>query len=109
VVANNVSSLLQVGVLIVKTSLHLQRIELSNIVGNNQSRGDVTDPPLVDASAQKVVSSWTVGPDLPDQQCGNVWIGENEIASVSVGGDINVYDKRQGNEPAMILYVRYTR
>lgn len=51
-----------------------------------------------------MVTSWTVGKDIPDQQCGNAWINENEIASLSLRGDINVFDKRTGDAASRILY-----
>ncbi|KAG8832221.1 WD40 repeat-like protein [Serendipita sp. 399] len=58
---------------------------------------------LFDAATQKVVNSWTIGSGLLDQQCGNTWVGEHEIASLSLNGNINVIDKRSG-EIARVLY-----
>lgn len=59
---------------------------------------------LFDASTQKAVSSWNVGAGIQDQQCGNAWVGENEIASLSLNGDINVFDKRTEGKAARVLY-----
>ncbi|PVF98501.1 putative actin interacting protein 1 [Serendipita vermifera] len=59
---------------------------------------------IFDAASQKLVSSWTVGTDLSDQQCGNTWMGEHEIVSLSLGGDMNIFDSRSGGKPVRILY-----
>lgn len=64
------------------------------------------DCQIVDATQQKEVGSWTVGPDILDQQCGIDWIGENEIVSLSLNGTLNVFDKRKGGEAARVLHVR---
>ncbi|KAG8768763.1 WD40 repeat-like protein, partial [Serendipita sp. 397] len=58
---------------------------------------------LFDATTQKEVSCWTIGSDIADQQCGNTWMGEHEIASLSLNGNINMIDKRSG-EIARVLY-----
>lgn len=49
-----------------------------------------------DAAASKVVASWTVGNGISDQQAGNTWLGEHEIASLSLNGDVNIFDTRSG-------------
>ena len=51
------------------------------------------------------MSSWTVGADIQDQQCGNAWMGEHEITSLSLNGNINVFDKRVEGKASRVLYV----
>ena len=39
------------------------------------------------------------------QQVGNTWTAGDHIVSLSVSGDLNVFDKRVDDKPARILYV----
>ena len=61
-----------------------------------------------DVEKQMVTQSWTVGDGVEHQQVGNAWSsGPNEeIVSLSFGGNLNVLDKRTGDRPAKILYGR---
>jgi len=59
---------------------------------------------LWDVEARKVVTTWTVGSGVAFQQVGNTWTGGDAIVSVSVSGDLNVFDKRVGDKPASVLY-----
>ncbi|BEI85281.1 hypothetical protein CcaverHIS002_0506820 [Cutaneotrichosporon cavernicola] len=49
-----------------------------------------------DAAAAQVKQAWSVGADVEAQQNGVVWANPNTIASVSLGGTINVFDVREG-------------
>ncbi|KIJ61836.1 hypothetical protein HYDPIDRAFT_95700 [Hydnomerulius pinastri MD-312] len=52
---------------------------------------------LWDAGSQKNSRTWTFDKGIPNQQVGNVWVNENEFVSLSLGGDLSVFDAR-GNE-----------
>lgn len=43
---------------------------------------------------------------MPFQQVGNTWTGGDAIVSLSMSGDLNVFDKRVGDKPASVLHVR---
>ncbi|PPQ78614.1 hypothetical protein CVT25_010578 [Psilocybe cyanescens] len=58
---------------------------------------------LWDAQAQKAVTTWTVGSGVNHQQMGNTWSGENDLVSLSMSGDLNVFDPRTGDKPVRIL------
>ena len=70
---------------------------------------------LGDAETQKQLGHSGVGKDLTDQQVGNAWVGTDSIVSLSMGGDLNVYDRRQarpktegeeaGWKPTRIIHV----
>lgn len=47
-----------------------------------------------DAAAAQVRQTYNVGGDVEDQQNGVVWAGPNTIVSVSLSGDLNVFDTR---------------
>ena len=62
-----------------------------------------------DVETSKAINTWTIGSGLPYQQAGNTWTGESSdvgFVSLSVGGDVNVFDKRKGDGPSKTLYVR---
>lgn len=61
-----------------------------------------------DVEKQAVTQSWTVGDGVEHQQVGNAWSGgpNQEIVSLSFGGNLNVFDKRTGDIPAKVLYGR---
>ncbi|KAF9239843.1 WD40-repeat-containing domain protein [Melanogaster broomeanus] len=52
---------------------------------------------LWDAGSQKHLTTWSFDKGVPNQQVGNVWVNQNEIVSLSLGGDLNVVDVREGN------------
>ncbi|ODQ54063.1 tricorn protease domain 2-containing protein [Saitoella complicata NRRL Y-17804] len=59
-----------------------------------------------DISSQTCVETWSLsesdGPSVPDQQVGVVWTAKNEIVSLSLCGDLNVFTR--GNpKPAKII------
>jgi WD40 repeat protein len=101
-----------VGVLTVKVSLLPQRIARSNYVRAMQtlstevwafSRQSNT---LGDVETRNVLNTWTLGSGVEHQQVGNTWAGDEDIVSLSVGGDLNIFDRRSGDRPRKILYVR---
>ncbi|KAF8155889.1 WD40-repeat-containing domain protein [Crassisporium funariophilum] len=58
---------------------------------------------LWDAQTQKAVSSWTVGSGVNHQQMGNTWSGQNDLVSLSMSGDLNIFDPRTADKPARIF------
>ncbi|KDR80239.1 hypothetical protein GALMADRAFT_242541 [Galerina marginata CBS 339.88] len=58
---------------------------------------------LWDAKTQKAVTTWTVGSGVNHQQVGNTWSGQNDLVSLSMSGDLNVFDPRTGDKPVRIL------
>lgn len=64
---------------------------------------------LGDVEASKAVTTWTVGAGVPNQQVGNTWAGSSPdtgIVSLSMGGNLNVFDRRSGDGPVKSLFVR---
>ncbi|KZT65291.1 WD40 repeat-like protein [Daedalea quercina L-15889] len=59
---------------------------------------------LWDVEARKAVTTWTLGSGVAFQQVGNTWTGGDAIVSLSMSGDLNVFDKRVGDKPASVLY-----
>ncbi|KAK0192588.1 quinon protein alcohol dehydrogenase-like superfamily [Armillaria mellea] len=53
---------------------------------------------LWDVETRKFVTAWTVGSGVTNQQVGNTWSPENGIVSLSLGGDLNVFDPRVGDK-----------
>jgi WD40 repeat protein len=60
-----------------------------------------------DVETRKPVTTWTVGSDINHQQVGNTWSGEKDIVSLSLSGDLNVFDPRIGDGPARVLTVLF--
>ncbi|KAF8348597.1 WD40-repeat-containing domain protein [Amanita rubescens] len=58
---------------------------------------------LWDVETRKVVNTWSLGNSIGDQQVGNVWSEENEFVSLSLNGDLNVFDPRTGDKPVRVL------
>ncbi|RPD61277.1 WD40 repeat-like protein [Lentinus tigrinus ALCF2SS1-6] len=59
---------------------------------------------LWDVETKKVQITWTLGSGVNHQQVGNTWTAGDSIVSLSMSGDLNVFDKRVGDKPARILY-----
>ncbi|KAH6917769.1 WD-repeat-containing protein [Coprinopsis sp. MPI-PUGE-AT-0042] len=57
---------------------------------------------LWDVEAQKAVNEWTLGSAISDQQVGNTWSAEHGIVSLSLSGDLNVFDPRVGDKPSRV-------
>ncbi|KAH7887030.1 WD40-repeat-containing domain protein [Phlebopus sp. FC_14] len=59
---------------------------------------------LWDIQSQRVTRTWALGTDISSQQVGNVWVTPDELASLSLSGDLNVFDKRtDGDKPARVI------
>ncbi|KAG3229892.1 WD40 repeat-like protein [Suillus brevipes Sb2] len=58
---------------------------------------------LWDIEARKSLQVWTVGSGVSNQQVGGVWSGINDLVSLSMSGDLNVFDPRTGDKPTRIL------
>ncbi|KAJ7666038.1 WD40 repeat-like protein [Mycena polygramma] len=58
---------------------------------------------LWDVETQKAKTTWTLGAGVPNQQLGNVWSGEADIVSLSLSGDLNVFDARVGDKPGRVI------
>ncbi|KAF8636915.1 hypothetical protein AX17_003166 [Amanita inopinata Kibby_2008] len=58
---------------------------------------------LWDVETQSNTTTWSLGAGVGNQQVGNVWSGENDIVSLSVNGDLNVFDRRTGDKPVQVL------
>ncbi|KIK79322.1 hypothetical protein PAXRUDRAFT_36466 [Paxillus rubicundulus Ve08.2h10] len=52
---------------------------------------------LWDAGSEKHLTTWSLDKGVPNQQVGNVWVNQSVIVSLSMGGDLNVIDVREGN------------
>ena len=64
------------------------------------------DTPVGDVESRKAVTTWTLGKGLEHQQVGNAWTEGDDIVSLSLAGDLNVFDKRVGDKPARVLQVK---
>lgn len=58
---------------------------------------------LWDIETRKSLQAWTVGSGVPNQQVGGVWSGISDLVSLSMSGDLNVFDPRTGDKPTRIL------
>ncbi|KIM46699.1 hypothetical protein M413DRAFT_440287 [Hebeloma cylindrosporum] len=58
---------------------------------------------LWDAQTQKAVTTWTLGSGVNNQQVGNTWSGQSDLVSLSISGDLNVFDPRTGDKPTRIF------
>ena len=57
-------------------------------------------------ATQKQVSSWIVGAGIGDQQVGTAWIAADQLVSLSVNGDLNIFDKRGSTDgPVQMIRV----
>lgn len=55
-----------------------------------------------------MVQTWSFGKEVESQQVGNVWTpgAGGRIVSLSLSGELNVLDEREGGKPAKVLYGR---
>ncbi|KAF9051714.1 WD40-repeat-containing domain protein [Panaeolus papilionaceus] len=58
---------------------------------------------LWDAQTQKAVTTWSLGSGVSNQQVGNAWTVNGDIASISMSGDLNVFDPRVGEKPTRVF------
>lgn len=59
-----------------------------------------------DIETRKAITTWTLGTGVDNQQIGNAWTDGDDIVSLSMSGDLNIFDKRTGDKPARVLQVR---
>jgi len=57
-----------------------------------------------DVETRKVTATYALGTGLQHQQVGNVWSSPDTIVSLSLSGDLNVFDKRSGEKPVKVLH-----
>jgi hypothetical protein len=55
--------------------------------------------------ASKLVTSWSLGSGVDNQQVGGTWTGGDEIVSLSMSSDLNIFDKRVPDKPSRIIQV----
>jgi WD40 repeat protein len=80
----------------VKLCAHLKLLLFTNL----------TEPVVLgDIEARKSLQTWTVGSGVPNQQVGGVWSGISDLVSLSMSGDLNIFDPRTGDKPTRILQV----
>ncbi|KAF8921185.1 WD40 repeat-like protein [Mucidula mucida] len=58
---------------------------------------------LWDVETRKCTTSWTIGSGVDHHQVGNTWTAASGIASLSLGGDLNIFDPRVGDKPSKIF------
>ncbi|TFK32026.1 WD40 repeat-like protein [Crucibulum laeve] len=58
---------------------------------------------LWDVETRKAVQTWTLGTGISHQQMGNTWSGEQDIVSLSLSGDLNLFDPRTGEKPTRVF------
>jgi WD repeat-containing protein 1 (actin-interacting protein 1) len=58
-----------------------------------------------DVETRKAVTTWTLGAAVNDQQVGNTWSGAEDIVSLSLSGDLNVFDRRTADKPSRVISV----
>jgi len=51
----------------------------------------------------KLVTSWSLGPGVDNQQVGGTWTEGDEIVSLSMSSDLNIFDKRGSDKPSRII------
>ncbi|KAF5310738.1 hypothetical protein D9619_007892 [Psilocybe cf. subviscida] len=56
-----------------------------------------------DAQTQNATTTWTLGSGVNHQQVGNTWTADNNIVSLSMSGDLNIFDARTPDKPVSIL------
>ncbi|KAI0792397.1 quinon protein alcohol dehydrogenase-like superfamily [Abortiporus biennis] len=60
---------------------------------------------LWDVETKKNITTYTLGTSgLDSQQVGNTWTGGDDIVSIAMNGDLNIFDKRVGDKPSRILH-----
>ena len=62
---------------------------------------------LGDVEMSKLVTSWSLGPGVDNQQVGGTWTEGDEIVSLSISSDLNIFDKRASGKPSRIIQVGY--
>ena len=60
-----------------------------------------------DVETSKLVISWSLGLGVDNQQVGGAWTEGDEIVSLSLSSDLNIFDKRVSDKPSRIIQVGY--
>lgn len=60
-----------------------------------------------DVEASKLVTSWSLGPGVENQQVGGTWTEGDDIVSLSMSSDLNIFDRRASGKPSRIIQARY--
>ncbi|EGO03741.1 hypothetical protein SERLA73DRAFT_175361 [Serpula lacrymans var. lacrymans S7.3] len=58
---------------------------------------------LWDVETRKAITTWNLGTEIGHQQMGNTWSGAENLVSLSMSGDLNIFDRRVGDKPSRIL------
>lgn len=58
--------------------------------------------------ASKLVTSWSLGTGVDHQQVGGTWTEGDEIVSLSLSSDLNIFDKRVGDKASRIIRVGWS-
>ncbi|TFY78699.1 hypothetical protein EWM64_g5314 [Hericium alpestre] len=56
-----------------------------------------------DVETRKSILTYSLGSGIASQQVGNVWNAPDTIVSLSMSGDLNVFDRRSGEKPVKVL------
>ena len=51
------------------------------------------------------MTTWNLGKAVEQQQIGSAWTEGDDIVSLSLSSDLNIFDKRSGDKPSRVLYV----
>jgi len=73
-----------------------------SVIGNMLPKVDSGD-----VEASKLVTSWSLGQGVDNQQVGGTWTDGDEIVSLSMSSDLNTFDKRVSGKPSRIIQVGY--
>jgi len=58
-----------------------------------------------DVQSGQAVTTWNLGEGVDNQQVGNTWSGVGDIVSLSLSGDLNVFDVRIRDKAARVIQV----
>ncbi|EMD35482.1 hypothetical protein CERSUDRAFT_116228 [Gelatoporia subvermispora B] len=58
---------------------------------------------LWDVESRKAATTWSLGSGVDHQQVGNVWTEGGDIVSLSMSGELNIFDKRVGDKPTRVI------
>ena len=59
-----------------------------------------------DVETRKNIHTYTVGTGVNNQQVGNAWAPSGSIISLSMSGDLNIFDNQDTDKPSRVLSVR---
>ncbi|KAF9500720.1 WD40 repeat-like protein [Pleurotus eryngii] len=59
---------------------------------------------LWDVETKKAITTWAIGSGVSHQQVGNVWSGSEDIVSLSMSSDLNIFDRRANSDkPSRVI------